>query len=252
MNESKDFYRNLSSSYDQMTSFDNRLKSLKPDLEKIHTRYGFSSVLDVACGTGLHAILFAKMGLRVTGADVSPEMLEVAQHNAIKSGVKIQWIQSSMQEIEKLIQDKFQSVFCLGNSIPHLLTEQDLHQSISAFYQILEPGGFLLLQLLNYHKILSEKNRIVGINKKNDKTFIRFYDFQKNTLIFNVLHIEWKSRQAQYTLESTQLHPYKKETLMRCLKQNKFSDIEIFEDLSLNPYHPDRSKNVVISARRMN
>lgn len=44
-------------------------------------------VLDVGCGDGLNAVLFARMGARVTGIDISPGALEVAQRRAEVNGV---------------------------------------------------------------------------------------------------------------------------------------------------------------------
>ena len=43
-----------------------------------------SNVLDIACGTGDLALIFAKKGISVTGADISQNMLEVAKHKADK------------------------------------------------------------------------------------------------------------------------------------------------------------------------
>lgn len=39
-------------------------------------------LLDVGCGDGLNAVMFAKMGARVTGLDISPGAIEVAQRRA--------------------------------------------------------------------------------------------------------------------------------------------------------------------------
>lgn len=40
---------------------------------------GGSSILDVGCGTGRHGSLLANMGFRVTGTDLSEEMVEIAR-----------------------------------------------------------------------------------------------------------------------------------------------------------------------------
>nr|HMS57161.1 methyltransferase domain-containing protein [Fimbriimonadaceae bacterium] len=41
-----------------------------------------SHLLDMGCGTGRHAIEFAKRGFKVTGVDLSEGMLAVARKNA--------------------------------------------------------------------------------------------------------------------------------------------------------------------------
>lgn len=46
------------------------------------------SVLDVGCGDGQNSVLLAKLGALVTGIDISPKSIELAQKKAEISGVK--------------------------------------------------------------------------------------------------------------------------------------------------------------------
>src|SRR3982750_1892225 len=47
------------------------------------------NVLDVACGTGVVAVTAARIGARVCGIDLTPELLERARENALLAGVEI-------------------------------------------------------------------------------------------------------------------------------------------------------------------
>ncbi len=51
-----------------------------------------SSVLDVGCGTGRHAVEFAKRGFSVTGLDLSSGMLGQAALKAAAAGVNVRWV----------------------------------------------------------------------------------------------------------------------------------------------------------------
>jgi SAM-dependent methyltransferase len=53
-------------------------------------------VLDVATGTGTTAIRAARAGGRVTGLDLTPELLTVATNRAVAAGLQIRWISSDM------------------------------------------------------------------------------------------------------------------------------------------------------------
>lgn len=53
------------------------------------------SVLDVGCGTGRHSIELAKRGYRVTGLDLSHEMLARAAMAAKAAGVGVEWVRSN-------------------------------------------------------------------------------------------------------------------------------------------------------------
>jgi SAM-dependent methyltransferase len=48
-------------------------------------------VLDVACGTGVVAITAARVGAKVTGLDLTPELLERARENSAVAEVEIDW-----------------------------------------------------------------------------------------------------------------------------------------------------------------
>lgn len=52
---------------------------------------GPKDVLDVGCGTGFLALLFAEMGHRVTGIDLSPKMVEIAGDKARSAGLDAQF-----------------------------------------------------------------------------------------------------------------------------------------------------------------
>lgn len=56
-------------------------------------------VLDVACGTGNATIPAALTGARVTGLDLTPEMLAVARDRAAVAGAGIEWVDGDAEEL---------------------------------------------------------------------------------------------------------------------------------------------------------
>ena len=245
-----DFYDGVSSFYDEMTRFDKRVEAERTMLQRWQKRYDFSSVVDVACGTGLHAILLAEMGVRTVGVDISSAMIEKAQRNSKRFNVNVTWQVGSMLNLVDYFQNSFDAVFCLGNSVPHLLTESQLTSAIQNFAKILNPNGLLVLQILNYASILQGKNRIVGIHQQKDHTFVRFYDFEKEFIRFNILAIKWQNGKNTHSLHSTQLYPYRKNELENVLTHNGFKKPELFGNMQFAPFDMDTSKNLVIAARK--
>src|SRR5687767_11815569 len=49
-------------------------------------------VLDVACGTGNATIPAARAGARVTGLDLSPDLLSIARERAADAMVEVDWV----------------------------------------------------------------------------------------------------------------------------------------------------------------
>lgn len=56
-------------------------------------------VLDCACGTGVVSITAARLGARVTGLDLTPELLERARENSRLSGLEVEWREGDVEEM---------------------------------------------------------------------------------------------------------------------------------------------------------
>ncbi len=244
------FYRKLSENYDAMTRLEQRWNSEKEILQKWLQKYPFRRGLDAACGTGLHTLLLSQLGVEMWGADISREMLKHARKNARTAGVSIRWIQTPLEKLSKNIHHQFQAVLCLGNSIPHLLTKSQLLSTFRNFYHLLEPGGWVILQLLNYHKILSDKQRIISIHRMDNLEFIRFYDYEGKFINFNVLTIAWEKQKTISELHSTLLYPYTLEELQNYLQRVRLFPIAVYGDMHFSKFDRKTSPNLVIVAQK--
>jgi SAM-dependent methyltransferase len=159
---------------------------------------------------------------------------------------------SSFQNISKVVPSVFDAVFCLGNSLGHLLTKKDLNRTFSQFSKVLKPGGVLILQMLNYKRILHAKERIQSIKQTKEKTFVRFYDFEARMLRFNLLTISQQDGKLQHQLQSTPFYPWTRNELDAALQKNDFKKITHFGNIKLEKYHSPISMNLVVIASRMN
>ena len=56
-------------------------------------------VLDVGCGTGVVAITAARMGAKVSGIDLTPELLELARNNSQIAGVDVDWREGDAEKL---------------------------------------------------------------------------------------------------------------------------------------------------------
>lgn len=247
-----DFYEAIAGQYDDMTRFKQRLQSEKAVLQRWVERYGFYSAIDAACGTGLHAVLLAQMGIQVVGTDLSSSMLAEAKKHADEAGVEVTWVPAPMQELGQHIRGRFDSVFCLGNSLPHLLTQADLLATLEAFHALLNPFGVLVIQLLNYDRILTTQERIVGVHRQGSREYVRFYDFLPGEIRFNVLTIDWADEKAAHSLHSTLLHPYRQDELMQALAHCGFVDFDCFGDMQFSPFDKTSSQNLIIVGKKTN
>jgi len=96
-------------------------------------------ILDLACGEGSNSILFAKLGARVTGFDISPQSVELAVHRAKINGVseQTQFLCGSAEEIS-FPDDSFDVVWGDG-VLHHLIPVLDLVLGKASRW--VRPGG---------------------------------------------------------------------------------------------------------------
>jgi ubiquinone/menaquinone biosynthesis C-methylase UbiE len=243
------FYEALSGDYDDMTNFRQRLKTEKAVVGKWIERLRVASAVDAACGTGLYAILLASLGVRTVGVDVSAPMLKKAREHAAEAGVRLSWVQAPMERLARHVKGPFDAVFCLGNSIPHLTMKRDLHAALKQFSNCLSPGGRVVLELLNYDRVLSREERVVNITRRGKTEYVRFYDFGRGLLRFNVLRIVEEDGQVRHDLQSTRLRPYRKGDLADALRACGFSRPAFFGDMRFQPFNARTSPNLVLVAK---
>lgn len=118
---------------------------------------GKLEILDVGTGPGVMAALLAELGHRVTGIDISQEMLNKAQGNAAKLGHKIHFIYGDAEEVP-FPNSTFDTVINR-----HLLwTLPDPQKAIKEWKRVLKPGGKLIIIDGNWYPTMegSLKNRL--------------------------------------------------------------------------------------------
>jgi SAM-dependent methyltransferase len=108
-------------------------------------------ILDLCCGTGTAAIMFAEQGYQVTGLDVSREMLAVARKKALKKKLKVEFLQKRLPDFEiregKKQLRQFDLITCYFDSLNYILSEDDLFASFHSASRHLRPGGLFIFDM---------------------------------------------------------------------------------------------------------
>jgi glycine/sarcosine N-methyltransferase len=247
---SEQFYDSLADEYDEMTDLESRFSRETPIFQSLVKKYHIEKALDAGCGTGFHSVLLAQLGLQITATDISENMLHLTQKNAKRKKVQIEIIQASFDDLNKNVNKIYDAVFCLGNSLVHILKEKELLNSMENIYGILKSSGQLFIQMLNYNRILKNRERIQSVKNVNGKIFVRFYDFIDKKLLFNVLTIQKQESEMKHSLRSVEIFPWQSADIVRILLNAGYSKTQLFGSMSLNTYDELSSKDLVIVAQR--
>lgn len=245
--KNNEFYDSLSADYNSMLSFD-KLVSTRTEALKKFIKSGYINAIDIGCGTGLDSIALTNNGMKVTAFDTSSKMIQNARHNAKERNLRIRFSNSPVQNADKSFHSKYDMIVSLGNAIANI--RQDILRKIfTKSYKLLKPGGTILIQILNYEAVRKSDKRIVNITRGKGNLFIRFYDFEKNKLNFNVLKINDNNLQ-EYSLISTELFEYSRSDIKLLLEKPGFTNIKFYSDLNRTKFHPSTSKDLIVVAAK--
>ncbi len=92
-------------------------------------------VLDLGCGHGMAAVVFARRGARVTGLELSSGYLAEAGERAEANNVSVTWVQGDAEHLP-FADASFDRIW--GHAILHHL---DLGQAAVEIERVLKPGG---------------------------------------------------------------------------------------------------------------
>lgn len=168
-----------------------------------------SRVLDAACGAGTQAIPLASLGYEVVAVDPSEGMLQKARRTADERGVSVDFRHGEFVTLPDVVEGEFDAVVCKGNSLPHLLTDDEIEHTLHTFYDFLRPGGILVLGLRDFEAFMQHRPHFLpGFVHESDDGY-EFITYER---------WEWESGPpvlATQHLYITQGYPHALETIKR-------------------------------------
>ncbi len=122
-----------------------RLEREGPFLLDRFRRAPGNRVLDLACGTGPHALFFAEHGGMVTAVDAGEGMIAFAQR--ARPHPNIEYRVGDMRRVEG---GPWDFALCLGNSLSLIDSGEGLRDVFKSLSATLTPGAIFVIQVLNH------------------------------------------------------------------------------------------------------
>lgn len=110
-------------------------------------------ILDLACGTGRHAIDLAARGYQVCGFDLSLSMLARASDEAQDRKQRVNFVQGDMRDIT--FEETFDGVYCWNTSFGYFDEEKN-NAVVARVHRALKKGGQFLLDVINRDYIVRQ------------------------------------------------------------------------------------------------
>ncbi len=133
--------------------------------------YPLSTGLDIGCGGGWFTRAFEKQGYQMTGMDISPQMLDYAQEQALKTGIRSTYI---VGDITKL---KLPRRFDFATAVNDCINYIPKAKLCSAFKNVaasVKKGGVFLFDISSKRKFEEKIANTVSVDDREEITYLAF------------------------------------------------------------------------------
>jgi len=127
------------------------------------------TVLDVSCGIGTQALGLAQLGYDVTASDLSPEAIARAEKEAAARNLSIAFSVADMRSAKEHHDAEFDVVLSADNSIPHLLSDDEILSAFRQFHACTRRGGGCIISVRDYEKEDLSRQQVKPYGIREDK-----------------------------------------------------------------------------------
>lgn len=128
-----------------------------------------SRVLDLGCGVGRHALLYAAEGHRVTGLDAAPDGLAELSRKAEVAGLEIETCQAGMDDLP-FDDESFDHV--LSFNVIYHADEDVMGRTIGEILRVLRPGGTYQGTMLSLRGLAMTHAKLPGGREISRNTWV--------------------------------------------------------------------------------
>lgn len=260
------FERNLCRQWEKFVEPTKRMEKLGPFFTHVLDKHRTGSILDAAAGIGSDALWLANQGFNVTLNEIEPVYREIIEERFRSQGRPLYLFAEDWRKLPEKMGQWFTTVLVLGNSLCLLRSPEQQKQAVKAFYDVLGPGGTLVVDERNFTHFteanVAEKIKhnpirnfpyrgdvmycgttVKGCPKSIGKTDVIFRYYRNDDAfaqsIMSTEELDYSQRKALDEREIGELHlyPFGRGELGSLLVDANFQDIVVYRDFdSETPY----------------
>ena len=198
-----------------------------------------SKILDLACGKGRHSKTLNELGFEVLGVDLSENSIKEAQKWSSDS------LSFQVHDMRNKISNRqFNAIFNLFTSFGYFDTFKENQLVCEAMFQMLEPGGKLVIDFMNVYKVIH--SLVIKEEKIIDEVDFKISRNYDDSHIFKHIKFSDKGNDFQFTerVQILRLEDF------QSLLEPYFIIEDIFGSLDLKPFILEKSDRLIIIASR--
>ena len=225
-----DAYHALAASYDRLTN-DVDYEATVEFYMEILRREGLEprTVVDLACGTGSVTEILARKGYRVTGVDMSEEMLTEAAMKTMDMERPPVYSCQLLQELR--LPKAVDMAVCALDSLDYILDPGDCKEAIRRAWKALNPGGIFIFDVNTPEKLRAMDGQV--FLDEDDDVYCVWrgeFDEQTNICSYGMDLFQREGNVWHRSFEEHQEYAYSEAQLRSFLKDAGFTHIEVYAD----------------------
>lgn len=133
-----------------------------------------AQVLDAACGIGTQTLGLLQQGYAVRSSDLSAGAIRRLRDELAHRGLEAPAHVDDLRTLATVGNTSQDAVIACDNSVPHLLSDDELLQAFQSSLRVLRPGGLLVLSVRDYAAIerRSPDVRPYGLHLEGNTRFL--------------------------------------------------------------------------------
>lgn len=208
------------------------------------------SVCDCACGTGSMSVRFAARGLRVTGVDLSGEMLARAQEKARRFGVQAMFVRQDICALR--LPRPVDALVCACDGVNYLLDDARVAAFFKSAREALRPGGALAFDISSPWKLRNTLGDAFFGEDREDVTYLwsNRFDAAARTVTMDLTFFarETDGRYRRFDEIHVQ-KAHEPAALQALLEANGFTDVRVFGNRTFDPPKFDEPRIHILAKR---
>ena len=244
-----DAYHNLAVSYDRLTN-DVDYEATVDFYSEILRREGLRprTAVDLACGTGSVTVLLARMGLQVTGVDMSEEMLTVASQKAQEQEIPARFVCQRLEELA--LPRGVDMAVCALDSLDYITEPEACREAIRRVYKALNPGGIFIFDVNTPEKLRAMDGQIF-LDEDDDVYCVwrGAFDGETNICSYGMDLFQRRGAKWERSFEEHQEYAYSARQLEEYLREAGFTRIAVYADRAFRDPGPNEQR-IYFKARK--
>ena len=208
------------------------------------------TLCDCACGTGSMSARFARKGIKVTGVDLSGDMLELARQKALKQGVQVMFVRQDMCALA--LPRPVDALVCACDGVNYLLTDERLKAFFDRARQALRPGGALAFDISSPWKLRHTLGNNFFGEDRDDITYLwaNRFDEAAGTVAMDLTFFtrERDGRYRRFDEQHVQ-KAHEPDHLLALLEACGFAGAQVFGDRRFDPPAADEPRIHIAAIR---